>query len=127
MSRPHWIDPFVHNAEAFLDRRLRTLRLQGESGVRIFNPEGLTSYIDIFATQLSENQPAQTAEGARALFELLSNTLADFTQAVANDLAELRRQSELRKEETDVLSWLTAAVSRDAGVTFADLKAPLLA
>src|SRR5215813_6245809 len=31
MSRLHWVDPFVRNAEAYLDRRLRTLRLQRES------------------------------------------------------------------------------------------------
>jgi GTPase-associated system helical domain len=50
--------------------------------------------------------------------------LSAFTESVVSELAELRIQSELRKEETDVLSWVTAAVSRDAGVTFADLKAP---
>src|SRR5438094_4293242 len=43
---------------------------------------------------------------------------------MVTELGELRRQSELRNEETYVLSWMTAGVSREAGVTFADLKAP---
>ena len=75
-------------------------------------------------TRLFGERACSNCGSAKALFESLSNTLGTITQAAADELAELRKQSELRKEETDVLSWLTAAVSRDAGVTFADLKAP---
>ncbi len=124
VNRPHCIGPFIHNAETYLDRRLRTLRKQREAPSQTFSPRNLKPYVDTYVARLLENQPAQNSEAAKALFEVLVNSLSAITEATANELAELRRQSELRKEETDVLSWLTAGVSRDAGVTFAELKAP---
>lgn len=122
--RPVWADPFINNAGAYLDSRLRVLRSQAESVVKVFNPNAVKAQLDEFASRLAQNQPAQAGEAAKELFDTLSEALVAITQAAREEFAELRMQSELRKEETDVLSWMTAAVSRDAGVTFAELRAP---
>ena len=124
VSKPHWVEPFVKNAEVYLDRRLRTLRKQGEISTPSFDPKHLKLQIDAFVARLAENLPAQSSEAAKELLDALLLSVAASTGTAAEAFAELQRQSELRKEETDVLSWLTAAVSRDAGVTFAKLKTP---
>jgi hypothetical protein len=44
VKRPHWIGPFIHNAETYLDQRLRTLREQDEADFQAFrNGPRLTS------------------------------------------------------------------------------------
>jgi hypothetical protein len=124
VSKLNWVEPFINNAETYLDRRLRTLRKQGEVATAKLDTKLLKSQVETFVTKLAENAPPQTSEAAKALLESLLLSLSTATEAATGAFAELQRQSILRKEETDVLSWLTAAVSRDAGTTFAHLKTP---
>jgi len=101
VHRPHWVAPFIHNAETYLDRRLRTLRKQGEVAVQTFSPKDFKPHVDTFVARLAENQPAQTAEAAEALFEVLANSLSTITEAAANELAEGEdSQNSVRKRPT---------------------------
>ncbi|MDB5385570.1 MAG: hypothetical protein JWM11_1216 [Planctomycetaceae bacterium] len=123
-SKPDWIGPFIRNAQIYLDLRLRNLRKPSVVAIPEFEVAPLKSQIDTFVSKLAENQPAQCSEAAKSLLDLLIMNLSTATVAAAGAFTELQRQSILRKEETDVLSWLTSAVSRDVRMTFVDLKPP---
>jgi len=123
-GKQKWIDPFVSHAEGYLGKRLRGLRKSTGVRIPLFSIKKLKPQIDAFATKLGENQPAHTAEAAKQMFDTLLQLLATTTEAASAAISELERQSDLRREETDVLCWLTAAVSRDLGVTFEELGTP---
>jgi hypothetical protein len=71
MHRPQWIDPFIHNAETYLGRRLRTLRAQVPPAMLTFSAKDIKTHADSFAVKLAENQQPQTSEAAKVFFEVL--------------------------------------------------------
>ncbi len=124
VSPPHppWAGPFVARAAAYLDSRLRELRKQAEVRGPTLPQKKLAAGFEAFAARLAENQPAQNADAARKLAEVLLQALASVTEVAAEAIAELDRQSDLRREETDILWWLFSATSRDLKISFKEAK-----
>jgi hypothetical protein len=117
-----WVAPFIGCARSYLDERLRNLRSAETIKRPQFSQKSLKTPLDIFAARLAENNPGTTSEAAKAMNEALLEALTSTTNVAAEAIAELERQSRLRREETDILWWMTAGVSRDLGVPFKDLK-----
>jgi hypothetical protein len=124
---PEWCEPFVSHATAYLDGRLRELRKPPTFRQPQLTTKKLKQQFDFFAAKLAENQPPQTSEAAKQLCEAMLQTISTATEAAATGIDQLARQSDLRRQETDVLWWLTAGVSRDLGETFKRLKTPAAA
>jgi len=118
-----WAKPFIARADTYINNRLRTVRMPPTILGPQFQPKSIKAQFETFATRLATNDPAQTSEAAKQMCEALQQVLTSTTKAASQAIAELDRQSRLRREETDVLWWLTAGVSRDLGVAFRDLKA----
>jgi len=121
---PEWCEPFVSHATAYLDGRLRELRKNPVVRQPQFATKKLKQQFDVFAARLAENQPPQTSEAAKQMCEALLQAMSAATEEAATAIGQLARQSDLRRQETDVLWWLTAGVSRDLGETFKHLKTP---
>ncbi len=82
----------------------------------------LKEKMQMFVKRLAANELGPASEAASAAFESLREALSGIAKATASSVKELERQSALRKQETDVLCWLTAGVSRDLGVAFSEMK-----
>ena len=121
---PEWSEPFVSHAAAYLDQRLRELRKPADVQLPQLSVEKLRQQFESFAVKLAENQPARTSEAARQLGEALLREMIAADEKIAMAIDHLDRQSALRREETDVLWWLIARVSRDLDETFKQLKTP---
>jgi hypothetical protein len=119
---PPWASPFTACARSYLDERLRTLRAPGDIRRPQLSQKKLKPQIDAIVACLAGNSPGPTSEAAKQMGEALLQVLASTTEAASEAIAELERQSRLRREETDILWWITAAVSRDLGVPFKELK-----
>jgi hypothetical protein len=120
-SSPYWIEPFLRNSECYLEGRLRTLRKQSNAIIPTFDVEEVESGVENFVAKLGQNNPGQNAAAADTLFTSLLTNFSAAMDVTRDAITELQRQSTLRKEETDVLTWLTAAVSRDASKSFTEL------
>lgn len=121
-KKPEWTAPFVSRAERYLDGRLQNLRRPVEIRMPQLQTKKLKQHFDAFATKLAENQPPQTAEAAKQMHEALLQAITAVSEAASNAVDQLNTESDLRREETDVLWWLTAGVSRDTGLSFEALK-----
>src|SRR5439155_7933129 len=77
---------------------------------------------EALVAKLAAGDLAASSEAVKQLAESLVQVLTVGSRAAASAIEELERQSELRREETDVLCWLTAGVSRDLGAAFSALK-----
>lgn len=122
VQRPSWVEVFIQNAEVYLDKRLHTVRSHSEiSPVRV-DQKALKAQLDAFAAKIPENQVMPSFDAVKNIIDLLMQNMTKLATATAKCLAELQRQSILRKEETDVLSWMIGAVSRDGGVLFQSLN-----
>ncbi len=117
-------EPFVSHAAAYLDRRLREIRKIPVVRPPQISTKKLKQLFETFAVKLTENNPANTSEAAKPLFETMLQTMTAAVDATATAVDQLDRQSDLRREETDVLWWLTAGVSRDLNETFKQMKPP---
>ncbi len=121
-----WSQPFTSFAHSYLDERLLNVRDSGAASRQRFAASTLKTQAETFVTRITENSPAPTSEAAKELMNSLIQALASTHAMTLNAIAELERQSSLRKEETDILWWMTSGVSRDLGLSFKDLK-PLAA
>ncbi len=119
---PVWATPFIGWARSYLDERLRNLRSPVKINLPQFSQKNLKAPLDAFVARLAENNPAVTSEAAKTLNESLLQVLTSTTKVASKAIAVLENQSRLRREETDILWWMTAGVSRDLGVPFKDLK-----
>ncbi|MBX9681624.1 MAG: hypothetical protein K2X38_22945 [Gemmataceae bacterium] len=119
---PPWAAPFVACAHSYLNERLRTVRKSEDIRRPQITQNKLKPQIDAYIARIGENTPAATAEAAKAMIESLVQALVSTTETASDAIAELERQSRLRREETDILWWMTTGVSRDLGVPFEDLK-----
>jgi hypothetical protein len=117
-----WTAPFAARAESYLDERLRTLRKMYPIGQPQVSQKKLKLSLDAYVLRISENAPGPTSEAAKTLLEAMLQALVSTTESASEAIAELDRQSRLRREETDILWWITTGVSRDLGVSFEDLK-----
>ncbi len=115
--------PFIARAGAYLDGRLHHLRKPAVVPQPSLPTKKLRQHFDAVATKLNENQPAQTSEAAKQMFEVLLQAMTTANEAAVAAIDELKTQSRFRREETDVLWWLTAGISRDTAVNFKKLKA----
>lgn len=118
---PEWSEPFVSHAERYLDGRLRNLRKPTEVRRPQLPTKKLKQLFDIFTTRLAENEPALIGEASKQMFEALLQAMKAVTEEASAAIEELDTQSNLRRQETDVLWWLTAGVSRDTGMSFKDI------
>ena len=119
---PPWAAPFVACAQSNLEERLRSVRKTDDIRRPQIMQKKLKPQIDAYISRIGENSPGPTAEAAKAMMESLFQALVSTTETAADAIAELERQSRLRREETDILWWMTTGVSRDLGVPFKDLK-----
>ena len=119
---PSWIEPFVSKAHDYLDRRLRDLRKPTEIQQPQLPTKKIKQQFEAFAARLAENQPAQISEATKQMYEALIEAMSTVTEAAAAAIDKLDKQSSLRRQETDVLWWLTAGISRDMGMTFKQLR-----
>ncbi len=119
---PDWSEPFVSHASAYMDNRLRNIRAVRRVHVPQLATKKLKQQFDLFATKLAESNPSNTSEAAKQLSDAWLQAMTAATETAAAAIGELDRQSDLRREETDVLWWMTAGVSRDLGDTFRQLK-----
>lgn len=121
---PEWIEPFVSHATAYLDGRLREIRKAAAILAPHFSAKRSKAPFDLFVAKLAENNLPQASEPAKQMGETILQAFTAITDAAALAISELGRQSDLRRQETDVLWWLTARVSRDLGQSFKQLKTP---
>jgi hypothetical protein len=119
---PPWAAPFVACAQSYLEERLRTVRKAEDIRRPQITQKKLKPQIDAYITRIGENSAGPTAEAAKAMMESLFQALVSTTETASEAIAELERQSRLRREETDILWWMTSGVSRDLSVSFKDLK-----
>jgi hypothetical protein len=119
---PPWAAPFVACAQSYLNERLRTVRKATAIRRPQVTSKKLKPQIDTYITRVGENAPGPTAEAAKAMIESLVQALVSTADVASEALAELERQSKLRREETDILWWMTTGVSRDLGIPFKDMK-----
>lgn len=124
LEGPAWSGPFTSHAAAYLDQRLRELRKPADVQFPQLPVEKLTQQFASFAGKLGENQPPRSSEAAKQLGEALLQAMIATDNKIAMAIDHLERQSALRREETDVLWWLLASVSRDLDETFKQLKTP---
>lgn len=117
-----WATPFMTRAESYLDERLGTVRKADDIRRLQFPHEKLKPLIDVYIGRIAENASVPTSEAARALMETLMQVLSSTTELASEAIAELERQSRLRREETDILWWMHTGVSRDLGISFKNLK-----
>ncbi len=117
-----WASPFIAFANSYLDKRLHNVRKANSSRRHKFPTNTLRTEIETFVARIAENNGAPTSEAAKELMNSLVEALRSTHSMTLRAIAEMERQSSLRKEETDILWWMTSGVSRDLGVTFKDLK-----
>lgn len=117
-----WAQPFITFAHTYLDERLGNIR-KAES---ITRPKlavaNLKTQVDAYVARVAENNPGPASEAAKELMNLLIQSLGSIQTMTLKAVSELERQSNLRKEETDILWWMTSGVSRDLCLTFKELK-----
>jgi hypothetical protein len=126
-DRP-WLPPFVELAESYLEGRSRDIRRV----VRVTWPKFDATAVHTAADTFAKSFAAQDWSGnipttAKAAFVALTDAVAKFTKASATTINNLAWQDERRREESDVLWWLTAEYSRDFGQRMADVKLPAAA
>jgi hypothetical protein len=116
-----WSVPFVSGGRAYLEARLQGLRQPLKINRPAFYSKNIKSQFETLTARFAEHQLGSTFEAAKQLCATLMQVLSDANKALSSALGELERQSDLRREETDILWWLSAGISRDLGVTFASL------
>lgn len=119
---PPWAAPFIACAESYLDERLRTVRRVDDIRPPQVSQKKMKPQVDAFVACIVQNVPGPTSEAAKAVLDALLQALVSMTEASSEAIAELERQSRLRREETDILWWMTTGVSRDLGVPFRELR-----
>lgn len=117
-----WANPFIAFADSYLDERLQNVRSVESARRPKFPANTLKTEIETFVARIAENNGAPTSEAAKELMNSLVQALGSTHSMTLSAIAEMERQSSLRKEETDILWWMTSGVSRDLGVTFKHLK-----
>jgi hypothetical protein len=117
-----WVTPFTVRAQSYLDERLQTVRKAEDIRRPQVSQKKLKPSVDAYVARIAENSPGPTSEAAKALVEALVQALISTTEVASEAIAELERQSRLRREETDILWWMNTGVSRDLGVSFKSLK-----
>ncbi len=117
-----WVVPFTARAQTYLNERLQTVRKAGDICRPQVPQKKLKPSLDAYVARIAENAPGPTSEAAKALVEAIVQALISTTEMASEAIAELEQQSRLRREETDILWWMTTGVSRDLGVSFKDLK-----
>jgi hypothetical protein len=124
VDEPEWARPFVSQANDYLDARLRELRKPEDIRMPQLSVKKIKQQNDAFAAKLVENQPPQNSEAAKQMCEAMLEGMTVLATATTSAIDLLQKQSRFRRQETDVLWWLTARISRDTGKTFVQLKAP---
>jgi hypothetical protein len=117
-----WVAPFTARAQSYLDERLQTVRKAADIRRPQVSQKKLKPTVDAYVARIAENSPGPTSEAAKVLVEALVQALISTTDVASEAIAELERQSRLRREETDILWWMNTGVSRDLSVSFKDLK-----
>jgi len=124
---PPWFQPFSKIANDYLQSRLISIRQPVSITQPAFNIKTAKGLSDAFITKFQDNNLPATADAATKAFDAIYAAIAATTRTTALALAELERQSSLRREETDTLWWINTGISRDLQVPFTTLKRPAAA
>lgn len=123
-----WLPPFIDLAGTYLAERSKDVRQQVRVTLPKFDPEGLQASFDAFAQSFATQEWAgKIPTTAKAAFTALSDAVAKFAKTTSQQINNLAWQEERRREESDVLWWLTAEYSRDLDRRMADVKLPAAA
>lgn len=119
---PPWCSDFIAVAQEYMAQRLAECRRRPQFMVNTLPARVLKGHFESLATALSGNAPAESSAAAKQIGESLSNLLSNFAVQVGESIKSLKAESELRREESDVLWWMTSRVSRDLSKPFSQLK-----
>jgi hypothetical protein len=119
---PTWAQQFVAAADSYLDERLGNRRRPSEVKTPQIEAKKFKAIFDPLAAKLAANEHGAASEALKQLAESLTQSLTSSLRTMTAAFRELETQSNLRREETDVLWWMTAGVSRDLGEEFSDMK-----
>lgn len=123
-ARP-WLPPFVELADSYLEERSREVRRRVSVTLPKFDPDGLQASFDAFAQSFATQEwTGKIPTTAKAAFTALSDAVGKFSRSTSQALSTLSWQEERRREESDVLWWVTAEYSRDLDRRMADVKLP---
>lgn len=119
---PAWCLPIVSLAEAYLLRRLTELRSPSNVTITVPAMKNLKAQFEALSAALAANTPAESGVAAKQIGDTLIPIFAGFAKQVSQSVEALESECEFRREESDVLWWMTSAVSRDLSKSFKELR-----
>ena len=119
-----WCRPFISISEAYLSDRLSSLRARKQNTLNTPPTKGIKSSFDVIAAALSANSALESGTAATEIGEAITTYLASLSTQFAEAVERLEIECNLRREESDILWWMTSRVSRDFNLPFTELKQP---
>lgn len=121
---PQWCQQFLSISNAYLSQRLLERREVQQIAVPTGLPQGFKQSIDTLAIALAASNLMDSGTGFTKFGELLIGQLNSITKQTSSAIRGLQDELRLRREECEVLWWLTSRISRDLDRSFDDLDVP---
>jgi hypothetical protein len=117
-----WCRPFVSIADSYLSDRLCSLRARKQNTLATLPTKGMKTSFEAMAAALSATNAAESGTAATKAGEAITTYLASLSKQFAQAVEKLELECNLRREESDILWWMTSGVSRDFNQPFTELK-----
>lgn len=121
---PEWCKQFLSISNAYLSQRLAERRKVQQLPVPTGLPQGFKQSIETLASAIAANNLTDSSTGFTKFGELLIGQLNSITKQTSSAIRGLEDELRLRREECEVLWWLTSRISRDLDRSFDDLDVP---
>jgi hypothetical protein len=117
-----WCRPFTSLAATYLAERLRSLRSRKQTTFTVPATKTIKSSFETLATSLASNTYAESGVAANKIGDALITHFTSFGRLISSAVASLEFECNLRREESDILWWMTSGVSRDFNQPFSVLQ-----
>lgn len=117
-------EPFTALAAGYLDHRSKEQRKAYRAAPPKLKAEGLADAIGKFNETLPTGDFTKIQAAAKAALPPLIDALTKFADATTRAVQTLAYNDVLRREESEVLWWMTAEYSRDLDRKMAEVKLP---
>lgn len=120
-----WLEPFLCEAETYLKSRCAALRAVPSVEVPDSDLSRVHEAIDQLVESFAANDlSGRVAPAAKQAFPLLLEAMKRLALKMSAATAALVDQARLRREESDILWWMTSAYSRDLDQSMTAVPAP---